>query len=218
MATLLGALLRNESGGRNIPNVNQGTSSGQAQGYFQITTGTWDEFGGKKFAPNPLQATYAQQAAIASQIPLKRWDNSTLAAMRGTGLPINPNATLGENLSSQGEGFGSGPSVPQSGHAALLQPPQTSNAADGSGATQPSLLAPPLSMLPPILDTAVKPGDAFSPSQILAERHPMMADAMQSFQQGYSSDRFMSDMLAGANPMRRMVFGALGNLFRSAFA
>jgi hypothetical protein len=109
--------------------------------------------------------------------------------------------------------------IPTSGHAALLAPPQNSSAAAGSGGSQqPSLLQPPLSMLPPILDTNIKPGDAFSPSQILAERHPMMADAMQSFQQGYSGDRFMSDMFAGQNPMRRMVFGALGDLYRSAFA
>jgi transglycosylase-like protein len=103
MATLLGALLRNESGGRNIPNVHQGTSSGQAQGYFQITTGTWDEFGGRKYAPTPLQATKEQQADIASKIPLKRWDPSTLAVMRATGKPIDPNRTLGENLAMHGE-------------------------------------------------------------------------------------------------------------------
>lgn len=109
MATLLGALLKNESGGRNIPNVHQGTSSGQAQGYFQITTGTWDDFGGRKYAANPLGATYAQQAEIASKIPLKRWDKSTLNAMAATGLPIDPNRTLGENLAMHGENFGAGP-------------------------------------------------------------------------------------------------------------
>lgn len=101
---ILGALLGNESGGRNIPNVHQGTDSGQAQGYFQITTGTWDDFGGKKYAPNPLQATYEQQAEIASKIPLKRWDKSTLAAMSRVGK-INPNLTLGENLAMHGESF-----------------------------------------------------------------------------------------------------------------
>lgn len=95
---LLDALLRNESGGRNIPNVHQGTSSGQAQGHFQITTGTWKDFGGGKYAPNPLGATYEQQAEIASKIPLKRWDSSTIDAMRRTGMPVNPNLTLGENL------------------------------------------------------------------------------------------------------------------------
>ena len=68
MASLLGALLKNESGGRNVANTTEGTSSGQAQGYFQITTGTWNDFGGQKYAPNPLQASYEQQADIASRI------------------------------------------------------------------------------------------------------------------------------------------------------
>jgi len=216
MASLLGALLRNESGGRNIANTTQGTSSGQAQGYFQITTGTWNEFGGDKYAKTPLQASYQQQADIASKIPLRRWDQSTLRAMSGTGLPIDPNRTLGQNLAMSGEGFGSGPVVPASGHAALLAPPNSSNAAGGGGGA-PSLLAPPSSMLPPLLDTSTKPGDGYSPASILAQRFAPMADAMQSFQQGYSSDRFLSDMFAGQNPMRRMVFGALGNLYRSTF-
>ncbi|MER8619166.1 transglycosylase family protein [Mesorhizobium sp. M1409] len=108
MATLLGALLRNESGGRNVANTHQGTSSGQAQGYFQITTGTWNDFGGQKYASNPMQASYEQQAEIASKIPLKRWDKSTLAAMRATGRPIDPSRTLGENLAMHGESFGGG--------------------------------------------------------------------------------------------------------------
>jgi transglycosylase-like protein len=95
---LLAALLRNESGGRNIANTSQGTSSGQAQGYFQITTGTWDDFGGRKYAPNPMKASPEQQWDIASRIPLKRWDTSTLDAMRKTGQSIDPNRTLGENI------------------------------------------------------------------------------------------------------------------------
>lgn len=105
MANLLGALIANESGGRNIPNVHEGTSSGQAQGYFQITTGTWKDFGGLQFAPTPMQATPQQQAAIAAKIPLKRWDESTVAKMRATGRPIDPNRTLGENLAMNGETF-----------------------------------------------------------------------------------------------------------------
>lgn len=103
--TLLAALLANESGGRNIANTTQGTSSGQAQGYFQITTGTWDEFGGQKYAPTPLQASYAQQAAIASQIPLRRWDSSTIARMRATGHDFDISKTLGQNLAANGESF-----------------------------------------------------------------------------------------------------------------
>jgi hypothetical protein len=111
MAGLLDALFRNESGGRNIANTTQGTSSGQAQGYFQITTGTWNEFGGQQYAPDPLHATYEQQAAVASKIPLKRWDESTVALMRSTGKPIDPNRTLGENLAANGESIAGTPRV-----------------------------------------------------------------------------------------------------------
>lgn len=107
--SLLSALLGNESGGRNIANTTQSTSSGQAQGYFQITTGTWNDFGGQQYAPTPLQATYEQQAAIASKIPLNRWDSSTIAAMRATGKPINTSMTLGQNLAMNGESFGTSP-------------------------------------------------------------------------------------------------------------
>jgi len=108
MAGLLGALLANESGGRNVANTTQGTSSGQAQGYFQITTGTWNDFGGQQFAPTPMQASYEQQAAIAAKIPLKRWDESSVTKMRATGVPIDPNRTLGENLAMNGESFAGG--------------------------------------------------------------------------------------------------------------
>ena len=104
-SSLLAALLANESGGKNINNTTQGTSSGQAQGYFQITTGTWDEFGGRQFASNPQAASYAQQAEIASKIPLSRWDPTTIDRMRKTGLAVNPHQTLGQNLTNAGESF-----------------------------------------------------------------------------------------------------------------
>ena len=131
---LLDALLRNESGGRNIANTDEGTSSGQAQGHFQITTGTWRDFGGGKYAPTPLGATYEQQADIASKIPLKRWDPSTIAAMRATGLPVNPNQTLGQNLGGNFDSSKYGLGVPGTGitsypkgqsNAAPLPPPTT---------------------------------------------------------------------------------------------
>jgi len=116
MTTLLQALLRNESGGRNIANTTQGTSSGQAQGYFQITEGTWDDFGGRNYAPNPLNATYEQQADIASKIPLARWDPSTIAMMKATGRPVDPSRTLGENLAQNAESF----AVPTSATGAMM--------------------------------------------------------------------------------------------------
>ncbi len=96
-------------GGKNIANTTQGTSSGQAQGYFQITTGTWNEFGGQQFAPTPLQASYSQQAAIASQIPLGRWDPITISALRAGGYNVDPSQTLGQNLANNGENINLGP-------------------------------------------------------------------------------------------------------------
>jgi hypothetical protein len=120
MASILQTLLRNESGGRNIPNVTEGTSSGQAQGYFQITTGTWREFAQKVGVdlaryPTPMTAAdgtpvpYGVQAAVASAIPLKRWAPSTVQLIRATGKPIDVNRPLGEVMAMNGEGFGSGP-------------------------------------------------------------------------------------------------------------
>ena len=108
--TFLQAVLHNESGGRNIPNVHQGTSSGQAQGYFQITTGTWREFAQKAGIdlgryPNALSAPYDVQARVANVIPFKRWDESTVAAARAAGRRVDPNATFGENLAMNGESF-----------------------------------------------------------------------------------------------------------------
>ena len=127
--SLLSALFQNESGGRNVANTTQGTASGQAQGYFQITEGTWNDFGGRKYAPNPLAASYAQQAEIAAKIPLKRWDESTIAKMRATGKPIDPNKTLGENLVANGENIATTPDMTtSSGAARHPQNPQVGRA------------------------------------------------------------------------------------------
>ena len=89
-----------ERGGSNIANTHQGTSSGQAQGYNQITTGTWREFGGLAYAPTPLQATLEQQNAIAAKIPLGRWAPETLAFLRNSGFSLNPKATLADNIAA----------------------------------------------------------------------------------------------------------------------
>jgi hypothetical protein len=154
---LLEALFGNESGGRNVANTTQGTSSGQAQGYFQITTGTWNDFGGTKYAPTPLQATYAQQAEIASKIPLKRWDESTVAKMRATNKPIDPNKTLGENLAANGEVFGAA-SPTEAGKARVSGPVE---AAGGGFGNEAAKAAPQLTNAPvgELLAAAVKPAD-----------------------------------------------------------
>ena len=158
--TLLAALLANESGGRNINNTTQGTSSGQAQGYFQITTGTWDEFGGQKYAPNPQAASYAEQAAVASKIPLARWDSSTLARMSATGHGINPHATLGENLASNGESFSDFNPGTREFAAAKGTPSKGAPIEVAQAQTQPQTAAPPnmTSMIGQTLGGMASPG------------------------------------------------------------
>ena len=87
---------------RTSPTSIRGTSSGQAQGFNQITTGTWSEFGGTKYASDALHATKEQQDEIASAIPLKRWAPETLDYLRQQGFKLDPNKTLGENIAANG--------------------------------------------------------------------------------------------------------------------
>jgi len=96
-----------ESGGRNIPNTTQGTSSCQAQGYDQITTGTWREFAPasgidlSKY-PTALSAPKQVQRQVASSIPLERWDPKTLNGLKAAGFSVQPNLTLGQNIAVNG--------------------------------------------------------------------------------------------------------------------
>lgn len=113
-----------ESGGRNISNTTQGTSSGQAQGYDQITTGTWREFAPQigvdlsRF-PTAISAPLNVQRAVAENIPLERWDPKTLNYLRNKGYSVQPNLTLGQNIANNGgnpfntqSGSASGAGVP----------------------------------------------------------------------------------------------------------
>jgi hypothetical protein len=165
-------MIQNESGGRNIPNVHQGTSSGQAQGYVQITTGTWRDFAPRagidlRKYPTPMKAAdgspvpWEVQSRVAGIIPLKRWDESTIAKMRATGKPIDPNRTLLENLTMNGESFADFvpgakaqgqaqakqyalPKAQAVGGAGVYQPPapDPSNTA-ANATTSPSSVTPP---------------------------------------------------------------------------
>jgi hypothetical protein len=85
-STPMDIVLNAESGDRNIPNVHQTTSSGQAQGNAQITTGTWTDFAPKagvdlKQYPTPMDAPRDVQIKVASVIPLNRWASSTVNAV-----------------------------------------------------------------------------------------------------------------------------------------
>ena len=143
----LTALQRYESGGKNIPNTTQGTSSGQAQGYNQITTGTWNEFGGTAYAPDPLHATLDQQNAIAAKIPMGRWDPKTLAYLQGQGFKVDPKQTLGENIAMNSGGGSTTPgttinSTPVAGGAPALPgmaPAQSSQLTQGMSGFQKAM-------------------------------------------------------------------------------
>ena len=125
-----------ERGGSNIANTHEGTTSGQAQGYNQITTGTWREFGGLAFAPTPMQATREQQNAIAAKIPLKRWDPKTLGYLRNQGFTLNPNATLADNIALN------------HGTLGTASPPHTTLNSTPGVVTPPHTLTPPTAGAP----------------------------------------------------------------------
>lgn len=138
MATLLGALLQNESGGRNILQGDIGDINNRtgdlAKGYFQITDATWRDFGGLATGySRAIDAPYEVQAQVAGNIPLKRWGPNTIKAMQATGKPIDLNMTLGQNLAAQGESFGTAPSGGAT-HAASVASPQ--DAIDAAGPNQ----------------------------------------------------------------------------------
>jgi len=204
--SLLSALFANESaGGQNIANTHEGTSSGQAQGYFQITTGTWDEFGGQQYAPNPLKASYAEQAAIASKIPLSRWDSSTIARMRATGYPVNPHATLGQNLASNGESFSDfNPGTGQ--YAAVKGAPPSKGApiavADAQTPPQPQTAAPPNmgSMLGQALGNVASPpsgGGGGMNNAMLAQAAPPAPGPQMAFKAAADDAAQASNLTAG---------------------
>ena len=96
----LDIVLNAESGDRNINNVHATTSSGQAQGNAQITTGTWNDFAPKagvdlKKYPTPDSAPRAVQIAVANQIPLNRWASSTVNAVLAKYPGIDTSQPLG---------------------------------------------------------------------------------------------------------------------------
>ena len=99
-STPMDIVLNAESGDRNIPNVHQTTSSGQAQGNAQITTGTWTDFAPKagvdlKQYPTPMDAPRDVQIKVASVIPLNRWAPSTVNAVLAKYPGIDTSQPLG---------------------------------------------------------------------------------------------------------------------------
>jgi len=145
--SFLGTLIGAESGGRNIPNVTQGTTSGPAQGYLQITTGTWREFGAKAGIdlsryPNALSAPPEVQAKVGAAIPMVRWAPETLNKLQAAGFHISPNATLEENVKTNGGDMSQiADAIAES--ARNKQPAATTTVAGGATTTADNTTEPP---------------------------------------------------------------------------
>ena len=105
--SILSTIMRVESGGKNVPqaiddiNMRRGDP---AQGYFQITGGTWRDFGGEKTGrKSAIEAPYAEQLQIAQNIPVERWGPNTQAALKAAGYEPKAGETLGQMLARYNE-------------------------------------------------------------------------------------------------------------------
>jgi hypothetical protein len=137
----LDIVLNAESGDRNINNTRQGTSSGQAQGNLQITTGTWNDFAPKagidlKQYPTPQSAPRSVQIQVGNTIPLNRWANSTVQAVLAKYPGIDTSQTLGAIQSAALAGSG-GSGSPASAPAAIAAAPAGAGAPGGLPGYQP---------------------------------------------------------------------------------
>jgi hypothetical protein len=139
--TILSTIMGVESGGgRNIVqgaigDINNRTGD-LAKGYFQITNGTWAQFGGLSTGYTQAnQAPYATQLQIAQNIPVSRWGPDTQNALNAAGYSPSRGQTLGQLMSANGE-TGSetvaadGSTLSGSGSTIATGPPDTSSGAN----------------------------------------------------------------------------------------
>jgi len=107
--SILSTIFGVESGGGqnitqgNIGDINNLTGD-LAQGYFQITGGTWAQFGGSGTGySSAIQAPYSTQVNVAENIPVSRWGPATQSALQAAGYTPQPGETLGQMLTRYGE-------------------------------------------------------------------------------------------------------------------
>jgi hypothetical protein len=105
LSTIMGV---ESSGGHNVTQGNIGDINNRtgdlAQGYFQITGGTWAQFGGLNTGYTQAnQAPYATQLQIAQNIPVSRWGPDTQAALQAAGYSPQRGQTLGQLMAANGE-------------------------------------------------------------------------------------------------------------------
>ena len=105
LSTIMGV---ESSGGHNVLQGNIGDINNRtgnlAQGYFQITTPTWAQFGGNASGfSNALSAPYSTQLDTAMNIPVSRWGPNTINSLAANGYQAQPGETLGQMLTRYGE-------------------------------------------------------------------------------------------------------------------
>src|SRR5215472_3503994 len=92
---------RESSGGINLFNP-VSTSSGHAEGWYGITTGTWNDFAPKAGVdlsqyPTSNDAPQSVQQSVASLIPFGRWDSNTKNYVaQNLGFVPSSSQTLGQ--------------------------------------------------------------------------------------------------------------------------
>lgn len=110
--TIYDVIAQAESGGNPYAVNPFVTSSGNAQGLYQITTGTWQDYAPQAGVnlgqyPTALSAPVDVQTQVASGIPLSRWASSTVAAVENAfGGNVPTNETVGQIASELGQGGG----------------------------------------------------------------------------------------------------------------
>lgn len=87
LSTIMGV---ESSGGHNVLQGNIGDINNRtgnlAQGYFQITTPTWAQFGGNATGySDALSAPYSSQLDTAMNIPVSRWGPNTINSLAANG-------------------------------------------------------------------------------------------------------------------------------------
>jgi len=224
--SILSTIMRVESGGKNVPqslstadiNNNYGQGGGDpAQGFYQITGGTWNAFGGDKTGhKSALDAPYATQLQVAQNIPVERWGPATQQALKGAGYEPKPGETLGQMLARYNEdptatrpedvGGSSGapaPTQPQAPQAPYAPPAgllaQPSNAADLLAAQQAAakakagddLYAGMAKTGTGLLGQAETPGTPFMQASAQPHRPQVQPVAMPDFTQILAQQRLM---------------------------
>src|ERR1700733_7772015 len=139
LSTIMGV---ESSGGHNVTQGNIGDRNNQtgdlAQGYFQITGGTWAQFGGLNTGYTQAnQAPYATQLQIAQNIPVSRWGPDTQAALSAAGYSTTRGQTLGQLMAANGE-------TPASGNPSPLGTSVTQNPSGTSSTTSSAAQGAPI--------------------------------------------------------------------------